>query len=330
MTTTKKLNPIFVVALEGVPGVGKSTRLMPLFDTLQKTFKDYVVHLVPEPVDEFKRLYALSWVPDSPQSSVLNEFYGNMSRWGFTFQIFCAATRATMMRRAIEDCMKLVQSDQQPIVLVSERTNRTDKVFLNNLGPTSKIITPLEHSIYHAFCDEWEHMQYMKGATLFHIFANAPLQKSMERIRLRDRPEEKDYKPEYQVPLIEEHNKLREKLIDEPSCWGIFDLDCSLDAASSQGIAMLSVQLRQITKDIRRIIQFKLDLASSAVDRSAELVLRQTMVASILERQPIVVAHDGAPAMSPSPPPIESHGEQKIAADEVWGLFTGVVASDNL
>jgi len=155
--------------LEGNIGAGKST----LGAMLEATGK---FAFLPEPVSV--------WQQDFPEN-LLNLFYSDQKRWGFTFQLAAFATRA----KTWDDILKV--TDHSHVIM--ERSIFSDRnVFARNCHE-SGLMTDTEHAIYAKLWD-WLNERWCVQPNLT-IYLRTPAKICRERIMERDRVEEKDAIP---------------------------------------------------------------------------------------------------------------------------------------
>lgn len=130
-----------IISIEGNIGSGKTTLLNNLKEIYKNSEK---VIFVPEPVDDWAE------VKDSEGITMLEKFYSDQHRWGFSFQIMAYISRLTLLRNTIKK--------HPNSIIITERSLYTDKyVFAKMLYEQGKI-EDVNYQIYkrwfYAFIDE--------------------------------------------------------------------------------------------------------------------------------------------------------------------------------
>ena len=114
----EKIKSKKIYALEGNIGAGKST----IMKIISNQFHD--VEFVEEPVNQWQNLNGCN---------LLNSFYSDPKRWGFSFEFHSMLTK-------IQALLKAADSDK-PIIII-ERSILSNKVFMdlsNDLGKLDKM-----------------------------------------------------------------------------------------------------------------------------------------------------------------------------------------------
>jgi len=193
----KEQRKLFVVSIEGVPGSGKSHRLQHFSKKLSSS-ENYIFVEVEEPVKEFV------------ESNWLQIYYQDKKAHGYGFQTFAAYIRLRKFREAIERAERENPDNNLPLVLITERCLSSDAIFVNTLLKLGEM-SPHYAKTYFAWCDEWRNVELTRTMNLSHVYVSTSLDKTMQRIKKRDREAEKDYTKEYQNVLIDEHDKFIDK-----------------------------------------------------------------------------------------------------------------------
>lgn len=185
--------------LEGSIAAGKTTLGRVLEQSGQFVF-------LQEPLDEWRGRFG---------GNFLELFYTDMGRWGFTFQVCALVTRTQKLVAALEDT-----NDPRGIV-VSERSPLVDLYVFSTLLRQDGLMSELEYQLYAT-------LQKMISAwrenTKFILYLRTPASVCMERIRERDRPEERDINLAYLKKLEELHDQClledsRTILLDGQKWW---------------------------------------------------------------------------------------------------------------
>ena len=123
-----------IICIEGNIGSGKSTFMAMLKEAL-KDRED--VCFLDEPVDSWSNF-------KDENGNILEHYYQDQEKWGFSFQMLAYISRLTILRKAL--AYKYI---------ITERSLFTDKyVFCRMLYETKKI-HPIQYQIYQAWFDEF-------------------------------------------------------------------------------------------------------------------------------------------------------------------------------
>lgn len=184
-----------IISIEGNIGVGKSTFINIIKNKL--TNCDFVA----EPVDQWKN------IKDESDKNILQAYYDNFSRWALTFQNLTLVTRLISLENVI------LNGKNNCIFL--DRSIDTDKNIFEKLLHTDGQINLMEHQIYNLYYN------YINDSVLnkyqcktIYIYLRCSPEKSMERIKKRNRPEEQSIELDYLTKL---HNYHDEWLCPRPS-----------------------------------------------------------------------------------------------------------------
>jgi deoxyadenosine/deoxycytidine kinase len=126
-----KNQQVKIISIDGNIGSGKST----LMERLRKHFSNNTnIVFLKEPVDEWET------ITDENEITVLEKFYGNPTKYGFSFQIMAYISRLDVMRKAIK---------QNPnAIFISERSLFTDKFVFAKMLFDSGNIELINYKIY--------------------------------------------------------------------------------------------------------------------------------------------------------------------------------------
>ena len=162
-SSIEKIKTKKIYALEGNIGAGKTT----ILKLIAKNFKD--VEFVEEPVKEWQNLGGMN---------LLDSFYSNPQRWGFSFEFYSMLTK-------IQALLKAADTDK-PIIVI-ERSILSNKVFMdlsNELGKLDKMEYCMLLNTYNFYL---EHV-YPQLAGI--IYLDTPVEECIRRITKRNRGEE--------------------------------------------------------------------------------------------------------------------------------------------
>ena len=152
-----------IYALEGNIGAGKTTVLK----IIGKHFKD--VEFVEEPVKQWQNLGGMN---------LLDAFYTDPKRWGFSFEFFSMLTK-------LKALLKAANTDK-PIIII-ERSILSNKIFIDiskELGKLDKMEYCMLLNTYNFYL---EHV-YPQLAGI--IYLDTPVEECIRRITKRNRGEE--------------------------------------------------------------------------------------------------------------------------------------------
>lgn len=188
------VNNIYFV--EGVIGAGKSTLLKEI-EKLHPTRSH--IHVIYEPVDVWEQL------------GILQEFYGNPSRWSYAFQTTVFVSR---IQRICEE----IQAHPEADVFLIERSPMADRYLFAELLRQDGCITNMEWKMYELWCETWHTLlpfSTIKGifyltldSSLSSEYVNNSVQLSLQRICQRNRTAEAGITVDYQTKLLQQHETL--------------------------------------------------------------------------------------------------------------------------
>ncbi len=191
-TNMSATSPI-LISLDGNIGAGKST----LLEAIQKKLPQITV--VQEPVADWVTL------KNNEGKNLLELFYGDIARWGYTFQN-CAILTRLMHTMEILQGWK-AEPGKLPVI-ITERSVLTDRfVFAEMLHREGKI-DDLEWSLYLKWYNYFAASLPVKG--VIHLTTSATTSK--ERIAIRGRSGEENIPLEYLESLHAQHNHWIENL----------------------------------------------------------------------------------------------------------------------
>ena len=159
----EKIKSKKIYALEGNIGAGKST----IMKIISNQFHD--VEFVEEPVNQWQNLNG---------RNLLNAFYSDPKRWGFSFEFYSMLTK-------IQALLKAADSDK-PIIII-ERSILSNKVFMdlsNDLGKLDKMEYAMLINTYNFYLEN----VYPQIAGI--IYLDTPVDECIRRITKRNRGEE--------------------------------------------------------------------------------------------------------------------------------------------
>jgi deoxyadenosine/deoxycytidine kinase len=162
---------------------------------------------------------------DENKQNILELFYNDKKRWGYTFQTCALLTR----HKNMQDMMTRLQEATTPQVIITERSILTDKYIFAEMLYHTGYITCLEWELYNNMFDTISQNQCIDGI----IYVSTSAATSKERIALRGRPEEDSISITYLDDLDKQHKKwLSTSLI--PVCTVSTEPGNSLDTTMKQ------------------------------------------------------------------------------------------------
>lgn len=187
---------IRIISIEGNIGSGKTT----LWNSLMEHFKnDRRIVFVREPVDEWEK------VVDEEGNSMITKFYGDQSKYAFSFQIMACATRFAVLRDAILE-------NRQATIFITERSMHTDKyVFAKMLYDTGK----MELVNYTIYCHLFESFVRHHSISSV-IYVNTSPEVCLERVAIRNRVGEANVPLEYLQYCHAYHEEMIEDIASGP------------------------------------------------------------------------------------------------------------------
>ena len=162
-SSIEKIKSKKIYALEGNIGAGKTT----ILKVLEKHFKD--IEFVEEPVKKWQNLGGMN---------LLNSFYSDPQRWGFSFEFYSMLTK-------IQALLNAADSDK-PIIII-ERSILSNKIFMdlsNELGKLDKMEYCMLMNTYNFY------LQNIYPQIAGIIYLDTPVDECIKRITKRNRGEE--------------------------------------------------------------------------------------------------------------------------------------------
>ena len=162
-SSIEKIKTKKIYALEGNIGAGKTT----LLKIIGKNFKD--IEFVEEPVNQWQNLGGMN---------LLDAFYKDPKRWGFSFEFFSMLTK-------IKALLNAANSDK-PIIII-ERSILSNQVFMD----ISKELGKLDKMEYHMLLNTYKfYEKHVYPQLSGIIYLDTPVNECIKRITKRNRGEE--------------------------------------------------------------------------------------------------------------------------------------------
>lgn len=108
---------VVIVSIEANIAAGKTTLIENL---LKKDHHNVIFHLVPEPVDTWKKIMI-------GNCDALTKFYNDMHGTALPFQLIALLTRKQLFDLEYEKAKKIAEETGKKVILISERTILSDK-----------------------------------------------------------------------------------------------------------------------------------------------------------------------------------------------------------
>lgn len=172
-----------LVYVEGIIGAGKSTFVHNISQNVQN------IKMVTEPVESWQR------------DGILDDFYKDMKRWALSFQL-------NIIHDKTERLNKLCLEKNDNNIYMVERSIYSDCCFTNTLYD-SGLLEPFDYKLSNKVRKVYE--ERMNTLPSLIIYLRPPLEVCMERVKTRNREEEKNLTPQYQKTLLKHHDALFNK-----------------------------------------------------------------------------------------------------------------------
>ena len=171
------------ITIEGNIGGGKST----MINLLRKQYPQY--HIIDEPVDQWLSM------KDNNGKSLLELFYEDKHRWGYTFQ------NAAYITRYLNAFHALSQPITQDTIYISERGILTDRYVFATMLKNDGILNEIEWNLYTKWFDRFSSLITVHGI----VYITTPSTICDERIKQRNRQGEDSIPQEYLSELEKYH-----------------------------------------------------------------------------------------------------------------------------
>lgn len=170
-----------IISIDGNIGSGKST----FINIIKKYRPQY--YIIDEPVNQWQN------ITDNNGTNLLQKFYEDPTRWGYTFQNFAYITRL----KALQDAIKLDHK-----IIITERSIFTDKnIFAKMLYENNKL-SKIEWDIYNYWFDNFN--IDITGT----IYLQTSINNCKKRINKRSRDGEDNMDNDYLQKLHDKHNEV--------------------------------------------------------------------------------------------------------------------------
>lgn len=170
-----------LIIVDGIIGAGKTELCRALAASLRSS--GLVVSLALEPVDRWSEV------------GILEAFYADRARYGYSFQTFAFATRI----KAIADAVRATPAAD---VYILERSPATDRIFMEL---QRGLVPPVEMAMYAEWCAAYESMLPIDLSKATVIFLKPQVETCMARQLARARSGESASMEAYQRVLQRAH-----------------------------------------------------------------------------------------------------------------------------
>lgn len=191
-----------IISIEGNIGVGKSS----FIELLKQNLNNELYEYISEPVDEWLNL------KDNNGKNLLQTFYEDKKRWGYTFQNIAYLTRMNKLIDAIQNCKKKF--------IILDRSLSADLNTFTKMLYDEGSINELEWRAYNMWNDFF-YQRFGKNIQHLIVYLRCEPEISYKRSKLRNRNEETDIPLEYFQQLHQYHEEWLMKTND------VLILDCN-------------------------------------------------------------------------------------------------------
>jgi deoxyadenosine/deoxycytidine kinase len=203
-----EIRTINMISIDGNIGSGKST----LMGNLKSYFSDNKnVVFLKEPVDEWET------ITDENGTTILEKFYENPSKYGFSFQIMAYISRLDVIRREIKK--------NPDAIFISERSLFTDKLVFAKMLFDSGNIELVNYKIYLKWFDTFADDFPVSKV----IYVNTDPEICHMRIEKRSRTGESNIPLEYLQNCHKYHNNMLDVNSEDCVCKNQLVLNGNID-----------------------------------------------------------------------------------------------------
>ena len=169
-----------IISIEGNIGSGKST----IIERLKNSNLPFIY--LPEPVDVWNE------IKDSNGTTILENYYNNIKRYSFSFQMMAYITRLSQIRTQLKN-------SPDDCIIITERCLYTDRFVFAKMLYDSGNIDNIEYSIYLKWFDEF--IDILNPGNKFYvnkmIYIKTTPEICLERTKIRNRQGEQDMPLDY-------------------------------------------------------------------------------------------------------------------------------------
>ncbi|CAD8088699.1 unnamed protein product [Paramecium sonneborni] len=209
-----------IISLEGNIGAGKST----LFEILKQEYPQAIFLM--EPLERWQKINGNS------ELNILEKYYSDVERWGFTFQIYAYQSRLMAWDRQLQQILQNKQQNKDPILVFTERSIESARELFFKLCYKDGKISQIEFEIYEEFY-EWLMNHYKQYLIDCVIYVNTPPEICLQRLIQRGRQEEACVPLEYLKNL---HQRHEDWLYEKINRFQIINIDGTMNYVKDQNI----------------------------------------------------------------------------------------------
>eukprot|EP00397_Hematodinium_sp_SG-2012_P048480 GEMP01055572.1.p1 GENE.GEMP01055572.1~~GEMP01055572.1.p1 ORF type:complete len:330 (+),score=67.07 GEMP01055572.1:36-1025(+) len=180
-----------IVSVEAPIASGKSTLLSLVQEVLGKS-----VYIVQEPVAEWQAILG------NPEHNMLELFYGDLTRWSYSFQSHVFVTRVM----SVENAIKTLEAEGRldDTVILVERSYYSDKETFARIGLENGHFSAIEWAMYESW---WNWLVQKAPVFSGHVYMATSLDTIMKRLGIRNRGEESGVTSDFQRKLLVKHEQ---------------------------------------------------------------------------------------------------------------------------
>ena len=203
-----------LVSIDGGIGSGKST----LIEKLREKYKNNSnIIFLKEPVDEWEN------IKDENGITILENFYKNPSKYGFSFQIMAFISRLKIMKEAVET--------NPNAIFISERSLFTDRFVFAKMLFDSGNIELINYTIYLSWFNTFSKDFKVNKV----IYVNTEPHVCYERIEKRSRTGESNIPLDYLQNCHKYHTDMLDVNSDDCVCKDQLILNGNIDIYQNEG-----------------------------------------------------------------------------------------------
>ncbi|CAD8184697.1 unnamed protein product [Paramecium pentaurelia] len=209
-----------IISLEGNIGAGKST----LFEILKQQYPQAIFLM--EPLEQWQKINGNS------NLNILEKYYQDVDRWGFTFQIYAYQSRLMAWDRQLQQVLQNNQQSKEPVLVFTERSIESARELFFKLCYNDGNISQIEYEIYEEFY-QWLMNHYPQYLIDCVIYVNTPPEVCLQRLIKRGRSEEVSVPLDYLKKL---HQRHEDWLSQKSNRFQTIKIDATLNYVQDQKI----------------------------------------------------------------------------------------------